>query len=38
MVADGAGGDGSILSPYPADSVVNIAHSRKINEWNQTIF
>ena len=34
MVAD-AGGDGRILPQRIADTVVNIAHSRKINEWNQ---
>jgi hypothetical protein len=37
MVAD-AGGDGRILPQRIADTVVNIAHSRKINELNQSIF
>jgi hypothetical protein len=33
-----AGGDEWILPPHTADEVVNIAHSRKINELNQSVF
>lgn len=35
MVADGAGSDAPMLPPHAADLVVNLAHSRKFNEWSQ---
>jgi hypothetical protein len=30
-------GDGAILPSQNTDRVVNIAHSRKFNEWNQSV-